>query len=79
MSGDAYSLIPSAIEGFDHQLNAANPSQKSNPVVKKKRNLPGTPGNQASNQLLVSFVLYSSTLVSNLLVNLFYMYKIDRH
>lgn len=42
MSGDAYSLIPSA-EGFDHQLSATNPSQKSNPVVKKKRNLPGTP------------------------------------
>ncbi|KAM5559831.1 zinc finger protein JACKDAW [Rosa sericea] len=43
MSGDGYSLIPSAMEGFDHQLNPANPSQKSNPVVKKKRNLPGTP------------------------------------
>ncbi|XP_004304416.1 PREDICTED: zinc finger protein JACKDAW [Fragaria vesca subsp. vesca] len=45
MSGDGYSLMPSAIEGFDHQLNPANPSQnqKSNPAVKKKRNLPGTP------------------------------------
>lgn len=57
MSGDGYSLMPSAIEGFDHQLNPANPSQnqKSNPAVKKKRNLPGTPGIK---QTLASFVSY---------------------
>ncbi|BFG35991.1 hypothetical protein CerSpe_222660 [Prunus speciosa] len=48
MSGDGFSIIPSAIDGFaqEHQLNANPSSQKpnpNNPVAKKKRNLPGTP------------------------------------
>ncbi|KAI5312056.1 hypothetical protein L3X38_041229 [Prunus dulcis] len=48
MSGDGFSIIPSAINGFaqEHQLNANPSSQKpnpNNPVAKKKRNLPGTP------------------------------------
>ncbi|KAF9665022.1 hypothetical protein SADUNF_Sadunf16G0078900 [Salix dunnii] len=42
MSGDAFSL-PSLIAGFAQDQNNANPKPNTNPVAKKKRNLPGTP------------------------------------
>ncbi|KAJ6750120.1 hypothetical protein OIU85_000725 [Salix viminalis] len=42
MSGDAFSL-PSLIAGFAQDQNSANPKPNTNPVAKKKRNLPGTP------------------------------------
>lgn len=60
MSGDGFSInMPSAIDGFaqEHQLNA-NPSvlkpNPPNPVAKKKRNLPGTPGKQPT---AISFII----------------------
>ena len=44
MSGDAFSMAAS-IGGFVQEQNNANPNTKANPnPVKKKRNLPGTPG-----------------------------------
>lgn len=43
MSGDAFS-IPSSIPLFAPEEQNANPNPKTNPVPKKKRNLPGTPG-----------------------------------
>uniref|UniRef100_A0A5B7BIJ3 C2H2-type domain-containing protein n=1 Tax=Davidia involucrata TaxID=16924 RepID=A0A5B7BIJ3_DAVIN len=43
MSGDVFS-IPSSIKGFALETDAnPNPKPISNPVAKKKRNLPGTP------------------------------------
>lgn len=62
MSGDGFSIIPSAIDGFaqEHQLNANPSSQKpnpNNPVAKKKRNLPGTPGKQYSSLLIYTFFI----------------------
>jgi hypothetical protein len=44
MSGDSFS-VPSSIGGFPQEQNAnPNPKPDPNPAVKKKRNLPGTPG-----------------------------------
>ena len=46
MSGDSFS-VPSPIAGFAQEVvQNANPSPKPNPnqALKKKRNLPGTPG-----------------------------------
>ncbi|KAF8403033.1 hypothetical protein HHK36_011128 [Tetracentron sinense] len=48
MSGDGFSF-PSSIKGFAQE---SIPNPNSNPVVKKKRNLPGTPGKQISSSLL---------------------------
>lgn len=48
MSGNVFS-IPSSLGGFVHQQEQdANPNPKPNPnpAAKKKRNLPGTPGNK---------------------------------
>ncbi|KAA8518767.1 hypothetical protein F0562_016459 [Nyssa sinensis] len=42
--GDVFSNIPSSIKGFALETDAnPNPKTSSNPVTKKKRNLPGTP------------------------------------
>ena len=44
-AGDAFS-VPSSIGGFPQEQNAnPNPKPDPTPAVKKKRNLPGTPGN----------------------------------
>ena len=44
MSGDEFSM-PASIGGFVQDQNNANPNPKANPnPVKRKRNLPGTPG-----------------------------------
>ncbi|KAF8397667.1 hypothetical protein HHK36_016588 [Tetracentron sinense] len=56
MSGDGFS-VPSSIIGFTQEPNLIpnpNPSFNANPVVKKKRNLPGTPGKQASSSYFTS-------------------------
>lgn len=45
MSGNAFT-IPSSLGGFVHQEQNPNPNPKPNQAAsKKKRNLPGTPGN----------------------------------